>query len=325
MNTTMNGRAERDLRIKKRIEEKIQNKPKVFSEYYVDLLGDDRSPLTIKQYIEKIITFAESFSEGDIKDDFYENVTIADIKSYLIHIGNEDSAALSWSALNSFYKFLKINRNVNDNPIDYIKRPKINKEHEVVYLTDEEIAKVFDKIRSNQGKTHYHRDMAIMTLFLTTGLRCNALAQINISDIDFDNRTIKVVEKGKRVRNIEYGEGMSNVLNEWMKDRNKRYKNSETDALFLSQEKMRISYDAIRAIVAKYTNGIDKHITPHKLRSTAATSLASHGANVQTIREVLGHRNIQTTMRYVTAVDEEKRQAVNMLDSLITDNERRTG
>ena len=102
----------------------------------------------------------------------------------------------------------------------------------------------------------------------------------------------------------------------WINKRNKYFGNVETTALFLSQWKRRITPNGVRNLIAKYTKNIDKHITPHKLRATAATQAAAAGVNVQTIQEMYGHESIQTTMRYVKALNSEKKKAVNTMDNI---------
>lgn len=322
MDKNLGGRAERDARLQKQIEEKLDGLPGVFTEYYMDMLCNDKSVLTIKQYVYRIIGFAEYFFDNEIPDDFYEEIRISDIKKYLSGTNGKDTAALTCSALKSFYEFLVVEREFEDNPMIHIRRPNTNKEHAVTYLSEEEIQTVFKAIQSSSKKCNLNRDRAIVSLFLATGLRCSALRQINLSDIDTAHRIIRVIEKGSKIRNIPYGEGMVSVLQDWLDDRQKYYPDIETDALFVTERKERISHSFVNRLIEKYTKGIDKHITSHKLRSTAATTLAAQGTSVQTIKEVLGHNNVQTTMRYIAAVQKEKDQAVHTLDTLVANYER---
>jgi site-specific recombinase XerD len=91
----------------------------------------------------------------------------------------------------------------------------------------------------------------------------------------------------------------------------------KTGPLFISQKKNRMSVDSVQSLVKKYTDHLPKHITPHKLRSSAAMNLHGSGVDVLTIASILGHENITTTQRYVKAYDESKKAATNVLDSLI--------
>ena len=99
-------------------------------------------------------------------------------------------------------------------------------------------------------------------------------------------------------------------------NRNKTYKDVSTTALFLSQKRNRISDDMVANLLKKYTGGINKHITPHKLRSTTATNLIKSGTPVTTVAKILGHDSIQTTMGYVGALNEETEKAIQNLDNV---------
>ena len=196
------------------------------------------------------------------------------------------------------------------------KRPKINTEHTVTYLSQEEISNVMNSINKNYTGNMLTRDRAIVGLALATGLRVSALVQINIEDVDFDNNCIKVIEKRTKTKTIYFGENTKILLQDWIANRNKYYGDIDTTALFLSQWKRRITTNGVRGLIAKYTQDIDKHITPHKLRATAATQAAARGVSVQTIKDMYGHSSIQTTMRYVQALDKEKAEAINIMDKI---------
>jgi site-specific recombinase XerD len=153
---------------------------------------------------------------------------------------------------------------------------------------------------------------------LSTGLRVSAITQINVEDINLENNTIKVVEKGNKVRTIKFGDNLAALIWQCIEDRERYYPGADTNALFLSQWKRRMTTQAVRDLVAKYTSNIQgKHITPHKLRASAATNLAASGVSIQAIAKVLGHENIQTTRRYVEVLDSEANKATDILDNLI--------
>ena len=197
------------------------------------------------------------------------------------------------------------------------KRPKINTEHTVTYLSKNEISKVMNSIDKNYTGNMLTWDKAIIGLALATGMRVSALVQINIEDIDFEHNIVKVIEKRTKTRTLYFGDNTKELLQDWIETRSKYYGDVDTTALFLSQWKRRITTNGVRNIVEKYTKDINKHITPHKLRATAATQAAAAGISVQTIQDMYGHGSIQTTMRYVKALDKEKEKAVNVMDKLI--------
>lgn len=323
----MNGWVEKNEKLKRRVEKHLLSLPLIFTEFYIDMQGDGKSYETINTYIGYVEDFMKYMTNGHTDHQFYLTVTTPQIKQYIINMStqkvngeiikvSDDYQALRWSAINTFFKFLLMNEYITKNPMLKTKRPKINTEHSVTYLNKEEIAEVMKSININYTGKMLTRDRAIIGLSLATGLRVSALVQINIEDIDFTNNTIKVVEKRMKTKTVKFGDNTKTLLQDWLKVRNQYYGDVETSALFLSQKKQRITTNGVRDLVAKYTKNINKHITPHKLRATAATQAAAAGVNVQTIKDMYGHESIQTTMRYVKALNKEKEEAVNIMDQL---------
>ena len=318
---------EKNEALKYKIENNLKTLPPIFTEFYVDMQGDGKSNTTIKNYIEYVAHFMNYVTDGAVKNDFYINITPAKIKQYIISLAtrkvgddinktSDDYQALRWSAINTFFKFLMINDYIQQNPMLKTKRPKINTEHTVTYLSKTEISKVMDAIEQHYTGNMLTRDKAIVGLALATGIRVSALVQINIEDIDFVHNSVRVIEKRTKTRTLYFGENTKKLLQDWMVVRTEYYSDVDTTALFLSQWKRRITTNGIRNLITKYTQDIDKHITPHKLRATAATQAAAAGVNVQTIQDMYGHGSIQTTMRYVKALNKEKKAAVNIMDKL---------
>ena len=324
----MNGWIEKNEKLKQQIEKHLKLLPPIFTEFYIDMQGDGKSYATIKNYLGYVEHFMNYVTNGNICDDWYLSIKTPLIKKYIISlstrkIGDEivktsdDYQALRWSAINTLFGFLMVTEHIKQNPMLKTKRPKINTEHSVTYLTQTEIDEVMDSINKNYTGNMLTRDKAIVGLSLATGIRISALVQINIEDVDFDNNTIKVVEKRTKTKLIQFGDNTKALLQDWIKVRTQYYGDVDTSALFLSQWKRRITTNGVRNLVSKYTKDINKHITPHKLRATAATQAAAAGINVQTIQNMYGHSSIQTTMRYVKALDSEKNKAINIMDKII--------
>ena len=323
----MNGWIEKNEKLKQQIEKHLQTLPEIFTEFYVDMQGDGKSYTTIRNYINYVEHFMHYIVGDNINNEWYLNIKTPQIKKYIISLStrnvnseiiktSDDYQALRWSAINTFFRFLMINGDITQNPMLNTKRPKINTEHSVTYLTKKEITEVMDSISKNYTGKMLTRDRAIVGLSLATGIRVSALVQINIEDVDLENNTIKVVEKRTKTATIQFGDNTKALLQDWMETREKYYGDVDTSALFLSQWKRRITTNGVRDLVSKYTKNINKHITPHKLRATAATQAAAAGVNVQTIQAMYNHSSIQTTMRYVKALNGEKKKAVNIMDNL---------
>lgn len=325
----MNGRLEKELRAEQKMQNKLKKLPLIFTDFYNAMVADEKTYTTIQNYINHNVDFMNYVTNNRPNNTFYIEIKATKINQYMVSIrrkdvngsvtrNGDDICAARWSALNTFFKFLKDFEYINENPMDKTNRPKIRTEHKVTYLTKDEIETVLKEIRLNSTDSKKSRDLCIVSLALSTGLRVSAITQINLNDIDLVNRTIDVIEKGNKIRTISFGENLSSLIEQWIKDRDVYYPGADTSALFLSQWKRRMTTQAIRNLVAKYTSHIQgKRITPHKLRASAATNLAASGVSIQAIAKVLGHENIQTTRRYVEVLDSEANKATNILDNLI--------
>ena len=229
----------------------------------------------------------------------------------------DDIRAAKWSSLNTFFKFLNQKKYIANNPMVLTERPRIRTKHTVTYMTPKEIESVFQRIAKESRPMVKNRDACIVALGLGTGLRVSAIVNINVEDIDFVTKTIKVIEKGRKTREVNFAENLKNLLLIWLKDREIYFGGEKTGPLFISQKRNRMSVGSVSELVKKYTDHLPKHITPHKLRSSAAMNLHGAGIDVMTIASLLGHENITTTQRYVKAYDESKKEATNVLDGLI--------
>lgn len=312
-----------------KMKERLKGLPKIFSDYYIYLRAAKKTYTTIDAYMNYIMHFAKYINGEFIQDNFYKQVDTSDIEGYLISLETKnvngtlqrigsDVQCARWSGLNAFFDFLVKRNHLVVNPVLKTTRPKNNKEHEVTYLTKTEIKKIINSINKNHSDVKRVRDKTIISLALSTGMRVGAIINLNLDDIDFAEQTISVIEKGNKSRQIAIGENISALLKEWVQVRKQSYSDLNTNALFVSQKKVRITREAVGDMIKKYASdaGITKHITPHKCRSSAATNLAAAGVSIQAIAKQLGHNNIATTQRYVDVLKEEKDKTIKVLDNL---------
>ena len=324
----MNRRIEQENRLKCKIEEKLHTLPEIFTEFYNYMEADQKSYATIKHYIEYVGDFMDSVCTEIDRNTFYKCVTVSDIREYIISLrrrkedgkevsNGESIQATRWSALNTFFNFLVMDDYLDVNPMTKTRRPKNRKEHTVVYLDENEIDAILDRIRTESKPQFVNRDLALVTLGIGTGMRVGALTQINIEDIDFKNNTIHVIEKGNKERYLKFGTNTRNILSAWLIDRATYFNDVDTNALFVSQWRQRLTVEGVRKFMKKYADGINgKHITPHKMRSSAATNMAKAGVDIQTIANILGHQSVTTTQRYAAVLEENKQKATEALDNM---------
>lgn len=317
----MNGRLEKEIKSKEKMEKKLSNMPNIFTYFYNWMDARDKSYTTMENYIRHVDEFMQFFTNGRKDENFYEKVTDNDIDRFMTSIKNanvgDDIRAAKWSSLNTFFKFLSQKKYIDNNPMLLTERPKVRTEHEITYLTSEEIQSIFDRIQNESRTKSKNRDKCIIALGISTGLRVSAIVNINLDDIDFAENNIKVVEKGRKIRKISFAENLRNILLVWLKDRELYFNADATGPLFLNSQGKRLSTKSVSLIINKYTSHLSKHVTPHKLRSSAAMNLHGAGVDILTIASLLGHENITTTQRYVQAYEESKKQATNILDNLI--------
>lgn len=324
----MNGRLEKEMKFYGAIEEKLKTLPSVFNDYYISMRANRKSYTTINVYINNILHFI-NFLGDNISEDFYKHITASDIERYIISLETretkngiqrmgDDILQCRWSSLNNFFDWLMKRNYISINPISTVNRPKNNTQHKVIYLTKVEINRLYRAIERNPNEVESIRDETLIKVALATALRISALLNLNIDDIDFDNNVINVIEKRQKVRSIQIGNNLQELLKNWIKIRNEVYANTETNALFLSNRTQRMSDDAANYMLKKYCKEAEiKVITFHKLRASAACMLAKNGMPLKTIAKQLGHNSTEVTQRYVAAFDEDNEKALNILDGLV--------
>lgn len=264
----------------------------------------------------------------------YKKIKPMDIDGYMESIrlndeGEEKSAtyrAANLAAINGFFKFLKKNGIVEMNPCETTEIPKDSSEHEIVTITDEDMEIMLENIRKGVGnhkarstqKKWQSRDIALLRLGVSTGLRVSAICGIDIDDINLNEGYIKVTEKGDIEKTIYIGENTIKALAVWIEDRKKMVKDSEK-ALFICKTGHRISDESVQKRFKQISEGTGKHITPHKMRSTCATKLYEKTGDIYLVQQQLGHKSIKNTERYAKVSDQKKRMAADLLDSLYKD------
>ena len=322
----MIGKIEQENKIRAKIKEKLSELPYIFTAFYNYMESDQKSYSTMKHYIEYVVNFMDFVTHGVSDGQFYKNVTVPQIREYIIslrrrnedgeEIKNSDSIqATRWSAINTFYSFLMMDDYIDINPMAKTKRPKNRKQNETVYLEKDEIDQIIENIKQNTHDKMVNRDIAFVVLGITTGIRVGALLNINVSDINWQTNEITTIEKGGKTRKIKFGDKTKTVLAQWLMDRSNYFEDLQTDALFISQWKKRLSPEGARQLFKKCTSDLPKHITMHTLRKTCATQSYIAGADIRTIAGQLGHSSPNTTMRYAAAVDSKRDEMISNLEN----------
>lgn len=307
-----------------------------FLDYSITILN--KSPNSVKEYNYDISNFLKfmmihfnltdkkvyeeiditSFNINDLK-----KITLDDIHAYISHlaIDNRSKAttrARKVSTIRIFFKYLTQKANLlKINPAQNLETPKLEKRMPK-YLSLEDSKKLLS-VACHEDNRNAKRDYAITTLFLNCGMRLSELVGININDIDFDECKLTVIGKGNKERTVYLNKACMKALYDYISSRPPRNlikrdsKNSEK-ALFLSEQKQRISNRTVQAIIEKElkTAGLDsKNLSVHKLRHTAATLMYQYGeVDIRALQELLGHQSISTTEIYTHVSNDQVRSAV---------------
>ena len=283
--------------------------PRTISEYYLDLRMFLRF-IKLMRGDMPMHTPLEDISVKDIDLKFIEEIDTSDIFDFLSYLANDRnpnpdqpgsdagispaSRARKLSAIKSFYKYLTVRtKQLQENPVADLEYPKLRKSLPK-YLTLEQSAALLKSVSGTNQK----RDYAILMLFLNCGIRRSELVGLNLTDVYPDR--IRVVGKGNKERFVYFGSACRKAIDAYLEEREKKIL-SDNRALFGSRDGNRISVSAVHRLVKKalLQAGLDStQFSAHKLRHTAATMMLSGGVDVNTVQEVLGHENLNTTQIY---------------------------
>lgn len=269
-----------------------------------------------------------------------EKLKATDIESYIYYLGsyefqgkkyscNERAKERKLCSLRSFFKYFFNKDRLSSNVCTKVTLPKKH-EKPIIRLETDEVVKLLDRADSDnltdisKRENSYHektriRDVAILTLFLGTGIRISELVGLNQEDFNFFENRVRVTRKGGAQTELYFTDEIAEALKNYCAWQQNQIDNAtpfgnkiaNQKAMFYSLQGKRISVRAVEDLVKKYAKHItEKKITPHKLRSTFGTELYRNTQDIYVVATVLGHKDINTTRRHYAATSEEiKRQA----------------
>ena len=281
---------------------------KTVDEYLLDLRTFARYIIASRQNISPE---SQDFNNIDIAvadAEFFKSIKTTEIYNFLFYTSTVRqnlwaAKARKLSAIKALYKYMTVKKNMQfENPAINIESPKPKKSLPK-FLTLEESIMLLETIKNDKESKTILRDYTIVTLFLNCGMRLSELVGINISDIDRELRSMRVLGKGNKERIIYLNSACREALSEYLNWRLAPEKQQiEDKALFLSNREKRISGKTVQWMVYKYLDmaGLEsKHYSVHKLRHTAATLMYQSGqVDVRVLKDILGHEQLNTTQIY---------------------------
>ena len=339
-------RQQQDLKNIEKIRELLSELPGFCRTYFLSL-ESRKSTNTRKNYAYDLINFFHFLKEtnpyfskkeiSQIKIDDMDLLSPMDIEEYLSYLqyykkdGKEytnspEGRARKLSCLRSFYDYFLKNRLLKTNPARQVDVPKI-KEHNIIRLEPNEVAELLDQVESGEKLTKKQlesyqktkfRDIAILTLLLGTGIRVSECVGLNLTDIDLDDYSIKIIRKGGNEDLVYFGDEVASALYDYLEnDRDfKSPAEGHEEALFISMKNTRLTTRSVERMVKKYTSNVTtlKKITPHKLRSTFGTNLYQETGDIYLVADTLGHKDVNTTRKHYAGMkDANKRKAARTL------------
>ncbi len=286
------------------------NKRDPLAEEFLRYLGVERnaSSRTLKAYRQALTAFRTENKTP------WKKCTVDDFRDYLFAIMKRGQARsyvrLQFSALRTLYQFLAARKGLRRNPVREVQLPKIEKKLPLV-LTRQQIEELLaapTRVAKNRAAPVWMplRDVAIMELFYSSGLRLSELAALDVADVDLFTESIRVLGKGRKERVCPVGLPALEAIS--------RYRatgNVHSGPLFINKARRRISTRSIWLILKRYLRhtSIPISISPHKLRHSFATHLLDRGADLRSVQALLGHASLSTTQIYTHVTVERLKKA----------------
>lgn len=308
---------------------------------YINHIQFTTTPLTRLGYLRDILLFMEYVLDAapnnytnlrEIELSCLESLSLDFINSYLgylshyekngkLYTNNRDSIRRKLSALRNLYAFLFANDYIHTNILPKVKIPKSEKK-EIIRLDHNESKELLNTVEKGRGKMtdkqldYYKkyalRDIAIINILIGTGIRVSELVGLDISDINEEHFSLKVIRKGNKEDIVFYSDDIADIISDYLVYRKTLMPAEESkNALFLSSRMSRISVRAVELLVKKYSQRANiiqyEKITPHKLRATYGTNLYESTGDLYLVADVLGHSSVETTRKHYAELTSKRK------------------
>jgi site-specific recombinase XerD len=266
------------------------------------------SSRTVKAYRQALETFRAETKAP------WKKCTPDNFRDYLFAIMKRGQARsyvrLQFSAFRTFYQFLAARKGLRSNPVREVQLPKLDKKLPLV-LTRQQIEELLaapTRVAKNRAAPVWMplRDVAIMELFYSSGLRLSELAALDVADVDLYTESVRVFGKGRKERVCPVGLPALETISRY-----RAAANVHSGPLFISKSRRRMSTRSIWLVLKRYLRhtSIPISISPHKLRHSFATHMLDRGADLRSVQALLGHASLSTTQIYTHVTVERLKKA----------------
>lgn len=286
---------------------------KSFTDYL--LLEKNYSALTVRAYKKDLESFFE-FAKAEYEVESIIQINYAQIRSWIVTLVEKGLSNRSInrkiSSLNTYYKFLLKTQTIEVNPLVKHKALKTSKKIQIPF-SEAEVSNVLDDFNF-ENDFEVIRNKLIIELFYSTGIRRIELVELKLLSFNLDNKTLKVLGKRNKERIIPLLPSVLNTLHLYMEERNKLETILDKAYLFLTQKGVKIYETLVYRIINEYFSEASTKVkkSPHILRHSFATHLLNQGADLNAVKELLGHSSLAATQVYThNSIAELKKVHIN--------------
>jgi integrase/recombinase XerC len=271
---------------------------------FIDFLKFEKrySVHTIRSYHDDLVQFF------DFLDKQFGKLTLTEIsssfvRSWLASLKDDDVTARTInrkiSTLKSFFKFQLKQGKIENTPMGNIISPKISKRLPV-FIKEKDLVDLTNALNTNTEDWDSLNTKMLITIFYSTGMRLSELINLKERQVDFSRKQLKILGKGNKERIIPAGVDLLTVIKDYINEKRKIFEKAD-DVLLVSSKGKKLypkyAYNLVRSILTEEVKTLDKK-SPHVLRHTFATHLMNNGANLDAVKELLGHASLASTQVY---------------------------
>ena len=260
--------------------------------------------------------------ESDLNDllqflsDTKQTITLDSLRDWMWRMSEagatKSTLARKTSSAKAFTEYLFERGELTEDPGLRLRAPKLERTLPKV-ASEKSLSEVFSRLSqlASENDPSALRDLCAFELLYATGMRVSELASLDVSDIDFSRRLLRVTGKGNKQRMLPYGEAAARALDSYIRDGRTKFElDSSPNALLLTSRGKRVGVRQLYSLVAKQLSQTATGAAgPHTLRHSAATHLLDHGADLRAVQEILGHASLATTQIYTHVSVERLRDA----------------
>ena len=271
---------------------------------FIDYLKFEKrySAHTIRSYHDDLVQFFD-FLETQFGTFKIKDISQSFVRSWLASLKDDDVTARTInrkiSTLKSFFKYQLKNGVIENTPMFNITAPKISKRLPV-FIKEKDLSDLTKAINTNTEDWDSLNTKVLITVFYSTGMRLSELINMKEKQVDFSRKQLKILGKGNKERIIPAGEELLSTMRNYINEKRKVFEKTD-DVLLVSSKGKKLypkyAYNLVNGILSEEIKTLDKK-SPHVLRHTFATHLMNNGANLDAVKELLGHASLASTQVY---------------------------